>query len=47
MAIVKSGDADLLAFGRYFTSNPDLPYRLKYNLPLRALRILGRRQSNG
>jgi NAD(P)-dependent dehydrogenase (short-subunit alcohol dehydrogenase family) len=32
MATVKSGDADLLAFGRYFTSNPDLPYRLKYNL---------------
>ena len=44
MAIVKSGDADLLAFGRSFTSNPDLRYRLKYNLPLRALRILGRRR---
>jgi NAD(P)-dependent dehydrogenase (short-subunit alcohol dehydrogenase family) len=37
MAIVKSGDAGLLAFGRYFTSNPDLPYRLKYNLLLSAL----------
>jgi N-ethylmaleimide reductase len=36
MAIVKSGDAGLLAFGRYFTSNPDLPHRLKYNLLLGA-----------
>jgi N-ethylmaleimide reductase len=33
-AIVKSGDADLLAFGRHFSSNPDLPYRLKNRLPL-------------
>jgi N-ethylmaleimide reductase len=33
-AIVASGDADLVAFGRLFTSNPDLPYRLKYHLPL-------------
>lgn len=24
----------LVAFGRYFLSNPDLPFRLKYNLPL-------------
>jgi len=37
LAIVKTGDAGLLAFGRYFTSNPDLPYRLKYNLLLGAL----------
>jgi N-ethylmaleimide reductase len=33
-AIVASGDADLVAFGRWFTSNPDLPYRLKNQLPL-------------
>jgi N-ethylmaleimide reductase len=33
-AIVASGDADLVAFGRHFSSNPDLPYRLKHNLPL-------------
>lgn len=33
-AVVASGDADLVAFGRHFTSNPDLPYRLKHNLPL-------------
>ncbi|KAK1223078.1 hypothetical protein PQX77_014077 [Marasmius sp. AFHP31] len=25
---------DLVAFGRWFISNPDLPYRLKYNVPL-------------
>ncbi|GGF37484.1 alkene reductase [Aliidongia dinghuensis] len=34
MAIVEAGDADLVAFGRHFSSNPDLPYRLKHNLPL-------------
>lgn len=33
-AIVASGDADLVAFGRHFTSNPDLPYRLQHKLPL-------------
>lgn len=33
-AIVESGDADLVAFGRHFTSNPDLPYRLQNRLPL-------------
>ncbi|WP_323991595.1 alkene reductase [Nguyenibacter sp. L1] len=32
--IVEAGDADLVAFGRHFTSNPDLPYRLKHNVPL-------------
>jgi N-ethylmaleimide reductase len=32
--IVASGNADLVAFGRWFTSNPDLPYRLKHDLPL-------------
>jgi N-ethylmaleimide reductase len=34
MAIVDSGDANLVAFGRYFSSNPDLPYRLQHDLPL-------------
>jgi N-ethylmaleimide reductase len=33
-AIVASGDADLVAFGRHFISNPDLPERLRRNLPL-------------
>ena len=33
-AIVQAGDADLVAFGRYFSSNPDLPYRLRHGLPL-------------
>lgn len=32
--IVESGDADLVAFGRLFASNPDLPRRLKDDLPL-------------
>jgi N-ethylmaleimide reductase len=33
-AIVEAGTADLVAFGRHFTSNPDLPYRLRNKLPL-------------
>lgn len=33
-AIVEAGDADLVAFGRHFSSNPDLPYRLEHKLPL-------------
>ncbi len=33
-AIVAAGDADLVAFGRHFISNPDLPERLRRNLPL-------------
>lgn len=33
-AILEKGDADAVAFGRYFTSNPDLPERLRLNLPL-------------
>ena len=33
-AIIDHGDADLVAFGRFFTSNPDLPERLRRNLPL-------------
>lgn len=32
--ILRSGDADLVAFGRWFSSNPDLPGRLRRNLPL-------------
>ncbi|MGV7241658.1 alkene reductase [Caballeronia sp. M23-90] len=32
--ILKSGDADLVAFGRWFSSNPDLPERFRRNLPL-------------
>jgi len=33
-AIVKAGDADLVAFGRDFIANPDLPARLRDKLPL-------------
>jgi len=33
-AIIKKGDADLVAFGRLFASNPDLPERLQRKLPL-------------
>ncbi len=33
-AIVEKGDADLVAFGRHFLSNPDLPQRIKLGLPL-------------
>ena len=33
-AIIGRGEADLVAFGRYFTSNPDLPERLRRHLPL-------------
>jgi len=32
--ILARGDADLVAFGRHFASNPDLPYRLQHQLPL-------------
>ncbi|TKC62405.1 alkene reductase [Pedobacter hiemivivus] len=31
---LENGWADLIAFGRSFIANPDLPDRLKYNLPL-------------
>ncbi len=30
----EGGLADLFAFGRPFIANPDLPYRLRNNLPL-------------
>jgi len=35
---VASGHADLVAFGRPFISNPDLPHRLKSGAPLNELR---------
>jgi|SRR5450830_25789 len=35
-AIVQAGDADLVAFGRHFIANPDLPRRLRDGLPLNA-----------
>ena len=33
-AIVVKGDADLVTFGRYCVSNPDLPERIRQGLPL-------------
>jgi N-ethylmaleimide reductase len=33
-AIIESGDADLVAFGRHFIANPDLPERIRRDLPL-------------
>ena len=33
-AILNAGHADLVAFGRYFIANPDLPERFRLNLPL-------------
>jgi N-ethylmaleimide reductase len=33
-AILEAGNADLVAFGRHFISNPDLPERLRLGLPL-------------
>jgi len=33
-AIINNENADLVAFGRDFIANPDLPYRLKHNLQL-------------
>ena len=32
--IVDKGDADLVAFGRHFAANPDLPKRIELGLPL-------------
>jgi N-ethylmaleimide reductase len=32
--IVEKGDADAVAFGRYFLSNPDLPKRIQLGVPL-------------
>jgi N-ethylmaleimide reductase len=33
---VEQGDADAIAFGRHFISNPDLPRRIREKLPLAA-----------
>lgn len=33
-AILEEGDADLVAFGRHFLANPDLPKRIRLSLPL-------------
>jgi len=33
-AIIAAGDADMVAFGRHFISNPDLPERLRNGWPL-------------
>jgi N-ethylmaleimide reductase len=33
-AVVAKGDADAVAFGRHFVSNPDLPKRIKLGAPL-------------
>jgi N-ethylmaleimide reductase len=37
-AIIQKGDADLVAFGRFYSSNPDLPLRLKNGYPLTPYR---------
>ena len=34
--IISKGDADLVAFGRHFIANPDLPKRIRLGLPLNA-----------
>ncbi len=34
--IIASGDADLVAFGRNFIANPDLPDRIREGQPLNA-----------
>ena len=31
---MEKGDADAVAFGRHFISNPDLPERIRQGLPL-------------
>ena len=33
-AVLAANDADLVAFGRHFLANPDLPARLRHHLPL-------------
>jgi len=33
-AVLKAGEADLVAYGRLFIANPDLPKRFKLNAPL-------------
>jgi len=34
--MIENGHADLVAFGRHFIANPDLPLRIKNSLPLNA-----------
>jgi N-ethylmaleimide reductase len=34
--IIEKGEADLVAFGRHFISNPDLPHRIRLEQPLSA-----------
>ena len=34
LTALRSGDADLIAFGALFIANPDLPWRLARNAPL-------------
>jgi N-ethylmaleimide reductase len=34
--VVKNGDAAMVAFGRHFLANPDLPKRIRLGLPLNA-----------
>lgn len=36
VAIIAAGNADLVAFGRFFIANPDLPERFRRGLPLNA-----------
>jgi N-ethylmaleimide reductase len=33
-AVIEKGDKDLVAFGRHFVANPDLPKRIQFGLPL-------------
>jgi N-ethylmaleimide reductase len=33
-AAIERGEADAISFGRYFVSNPDLPMRIREELPL-------------
>jgi N-ethylmaleimide reductase len=33
-AAIEQGEADAISFGRYFVSNPDLPKRIREELPL-------------
>ena len=37
-ALVEAGEADAVAFGKWFIANPDLPQRLKTNAPLNPAR---------
>ena len=37
-AVLRRGDADVVAFGRFFTSNPDLPERFRLRLPFTPYR---------